>query len=76
MPKHPKEACQQSAGGVAVFNHVPGGANVLYMDGHVEFQKYQITANPAADASGTEKQLFPVSTAWAMITRTANDAGL
>ncbi len=22
------------------FNHVPGGANVLYMDGHVEFQKY------------------------------------
>ncbi|MCC6797199.1 MAG: hypothetical protein IT366_18930 [Candidatus Hydrogenedentes bacterium] len=23
------------------FNHVPGGSNVLYMDGHVEFQKYQ-----------------------------------
>ena len=22
------------------FNHLPGGANVLYMDGHVEFQKY------------------------------------
>ena len=22
------------------FNHVPGGANVLYMDGHVEFVKY------------------------------------
>ncbi len=22
------------------FNHVPGGANVLYMDGHVEFDKY------------------------------------
>jgi prepilin-type processing-associated H-X9-DG protein len=22
------------------FNHVPGGANVLYMDGHVEFAKY------------------------------------
>ena len=22
------------------FNHVPGGANVLYMDGHVEFIKY------------------------------------
>jgi len=22
------------------FNHVPGGANVLYMDGHVGFQKY------------------------------------
>ncbi len=25
---------------VAQFNHVPGGANVLYMDGHVEFVKY------------------------------------
>jgi prepilin-type processing-associated H-X9-DG protein len=22
------------------FNHVPGGANVLYLDGHVEFVKY------------------------------------
>lgn len=26
--------------GIATFNHVPGGANVLYMDGHVEFIKY------------------------------------
>jgi prepilin-type N-terminal cleavage/methylation domain-containing protein/prepilin-type processing-associated H-X9-DG protein len=26
--------------GMVVFNHVPGGANVLYMDGHVEFAKY------------------------------------
>ncbi len=25
---------------VAYFNHVPGGVNVLYMDGHVEFLKY------------------------------------
>lgn len=23
-----------------VFNHLPGGANVLYMDGHVEFDRY------------------------------------
>jgi prepilin-type processing-associated H-X9-DG protein len=22
------------------FNHVPGGSNVLFMDGHVEFRKY------------------------------------
>ncbi len=27
-------------GGDQLFNHVPGGCNVLYMDGHVEFQKY------------------------------------
>ena len=26
--------------GVEKFNHVPGGANVLYADGHVEFLKY------------------------------------
>ena len=26
--------------GTADFNHVPGGANVLYMDGHVVFQRY------------------------------------
>ena len=24
----------------ARFNHLPGGANVLYMDGHVQYQKY------------------------------------
>jgi len=28
-----------TAGGI-VFNHIPGGSNVLYMDGHVEFVKY------------------------------------
>jgi prepilin-type N-terminal cleavage/methylation domain-containing protein/prepilin-type processing-associated H-X9-DG protein len=26
--------------GVLKFNHVPGGCNVLYMDGHVEFLRY------------------------------------
>jgi prepilin-type processing-associated H-X9-DG protein len=25
---------------VSQFNHIPGGSNVLYMDGHVEFVKY------------------------------------
>lgn len=24
----------------ALFNHIPGGSNILYMDGHVEFKKY------------------------------------
>ncbi len=28
-----------SASGVQ-FNHIPGGCNILYMDGHVEFEKY------------------------------------
>jgi len=30
----------------ARFNHVPGGGNVLYMDGHVEFLKYQADRYP------------------------------
>jgi prepilin-type processing-associated H-X9-DG protein len=24
----------------ALYNHIPGGSNILYMDGHVEFVKY------------------------------------
>ena len=28
--------------GVGSFNHVPGGANVLFMDGHVEFTVYPV----------------------------------
>ncbi len=36
-----------SAGGVAadLFNHIPGGCNVLYMDGHVEFLRYIADTN-------------------------------
>jgi len=30
----------QVSGNVEFFNHVPGGANILYMDGHVEFIRY------------------------------------
>ncbi len=28
------------AGAIGTFNHLPGGSNVLYMDGHVKFIKY------------------------------------
>ncbi len=27
-------------GGASTFNHVPGGGNCLYMDGHVEFLRW------------------------------------
>jgi len=30
-----------STGAISFFNHVPGGSNVLYMDGHVEFIRYK-----------------------------------
>jgi prepilin-type N-terminal cleavage/methylation domain-containing protein/prepilin-type processing-associated H-X9-DG protein len=30
-----------NTGSDSLFNHIPGGSNVLYMDGHAEFQKYE-----------------------------------
>jgi len=41
---------------VETFNHVPGGSNVLYADGHVEWVKYQQSV--AGGAQGT----WPVTT--------------
>ncbi|MGI6460439.1 MAG: H-X9-DG-CTERM domain-containing protein [Candidatus Hydrogenedentales bacterium] len=34
------------------FNHVPGGGNVLYMDGHVEFLRYPADTYPRPPAVG------------------------
>jgi prepilin-type processing-associated H-X9-DG protein len=31
---------EETRGAEMVFNHIPGGCNVLYMDGHVEFLRY------------------------------------
>ncbi len=42
------------------FNHVPGGANVLYMDGHVDFIKF-----PGE---------LPVSQPWAYMMLAVNSA--
>jgi len=39
-------------GGVDRFNHVPGGSNVLYMDGHVQFMRYK-SGFPVADQPDT-----------------------
>jgi prepilin-type N-terminal cleavage/methylation domain-containing protein/prepilin-type processing-associated H-X9-DG protein len=33
----------QLATSISSFNHIPGGCNVLYFDGHVQFVKYQET---------------------------------
>ena len=41
---------------LSVFNHIPGGSNVLYMDGHVEYVKYRdkfpVTAEPSEPSQG------------------------
>ncbi|MBW7864520.1 MAG: prepilin-type N-terminal cleavage/methylation domain-containing protein [Candidatus Hydrogenedentes bacterium] len=31
---------------VSAYNHIPGGSNVLFMDGHVEYQRYTETGPP------------------------------
>ncbi len=38
-------ASSRDAASIANFNHVPGGSNVLYMDGHVRFVRYN-ESNP------------------------------
>jgi prepilin-type N-terminal cleavage/methylation domain-containing protein/prepilin-type processing-associated H-X9-DG protein len=42
-----------NANGVALFNHVPGGCNVLYLDGHVDFIRY------ISDESGATSPVMP-----------------
>ena len=63
---------------VSIFNHIPGGCNVLYQDGHVEFLRYVPVPgiDPYGDGAGTENEEFPVSSTWAMTTQRALDAGL
>jgi prepilin-type N-terminal cleavage/methylation domain-containing protein/prepilin-type processing-associated H-X9-DG protein len=35
------DSVSNTPGEAAAFNHVPGGANTLYLDGHVEFIRYE-----------------------------------
>ncbi|MCK5861654.1 MAG: hypothetical protein KAH38_04160 [Candidatus Hydrogenedentes bacterium] len=55
----------------AMFNHVPGGSNVLYMDGHVKFNRWIPNPNAPDDASGTEQEKFPASLAWGILAELA-----
>jgi len=44
-----------TATNIAYFNHIPGGSNILYMDGHVAFAKYPgtgIVSKPFASLVG------------------------
>ncbi len=56
---------------VEMFNHVPGGSNVLYMDGHAAFVRWTPNPNAPDDASGTEQEQFPVSLAWGILAELA-----
>ncbi len=46
-----------NTGAIEYFNHIPGGCNVLFMDGHVEFIRYVNT-----DAGATSPVLPSVAT--------------
>jgi prepilin-type processing-associated H-X9-DG protein len=62
----------------SIFNHIPGGSNVLYLDGHVEFLKFipRPDIDPAGTGEGTQDEKFPISSTWAMTTQKALDANL
>lgn len=47
------DSVSSTPGEAAAFNHVPGGANTLYLDGHVEFIRY------------SENGEFPANGLWA-----------
>ncbi|MCX8065560.1 MAG: DUF1559 domain-containing protein [Candidatus Hydrogenedentes bacterium] len=49
----------------SVYNHIPGGSNVLYMDGHVEFIRY--IAEDPANPTGASKA--PVNAGIAQVLR-------
>jgi prepilin-type processing-associated H-X9-DG protein len=40
------------ASAMAIFNHMPGGSNVLYLDGHVDFWKYPAGSGPVTRPVG------------------------
>jgi prepilin-type processing-associated H-X9-DG protein len=42
-----------AASGIQIFNHVPGGCNVLFLDGHTEFIKYKVAYPVKDDPEGT-----------------------
>ncbi len=51
---------------VGYFNHIPGGSNVLYMDGHVEFVRYG-TKGPIASPPNTVSNLDSQMSLWIIL---------
>lgn len=43
-----------NTGGIALFNHVPGGCNVLFMDGHVDWIPYVAPAPGTVDTASMD----------------------
>lgn len=54
-----------SGSAVAMFNHIPGGCNVLYMDGHVGFVK--LNQGYPVEARGANSELRTQMAPWAAL---------
>jgi len=52
--------------GIGYFNHIPGGSNVLYMDGHVEFIKYG-SEDPINSPPNTHSNLNSQASLWVVL---------
>ena len=50
-------AMAADTGGGVIFNHIPGGSNVLYMDGHVKFVRYPETFPVTDEDIGIGRQI-------------------
>ena len=55
-----------ASSGIGYFNHVPGGSNVLYMDGHVEFVRYG-AKDPIANPPNTVNNLNSQMSLWVVL---------
>ncbi|MFP4499634.1 MAG: prepilin-type N-terminal cleavage/methylation domain-containing protein [Candidatus Hydrogenedentota bacterium] len=51
-----------NSGAVRYFNHVPGGCNVLYLDGHVDYVRYVSGGSSTSDDGATPPVLPSVAT--------------
>jgi prepilin-type processing-associated H-X9-DG protein len=52
-------AAAEGGGGVGEFNHVPGGCNVGYFDGHVEFVRYPSEEFPVCEGLAFQHGVVP-----------------
>ncbi len=61
-----------AAGAIEFFNHIPGGCNVLYLDGHVDFLRYIPNPQNANPPPGTAPIISSVATIIGAIANTGS----
>ncbi len=46
---------------ISEFSHIPGGSNVLFLDGHVEYQRYESSGSGPAPTNNLFAHIFEIS---------------